>query len=229
MIGRMTCPSYTGPLLAAALAAALTSPASAAGQHPAWAWPLEPVPQVVRPFQPPTSPYGPGHRGVDLSGTFGQPVSSVAPGIVTFAGSVAGRGVVVVDHGVLTSTYQPVNAMVSRGVHVGLGEPLGSLELVGSHCLPDACLHLGAKRGDTYLDPLRLLPARAVRLKPLAGLAQGGSIGAPHWRVPRGPLQPRLPGQVGTRGHRARGARWGGALGAAVGLTAGGGRGPPLG
>jgi hypothetical protein len=127
----------------------------------------------VRGFEPPTSPYGPGHRGVDLSGVAGQLVLSVAAGSVSFAGSVAGRGVVVVDHGRLSSTYQPVNPYVSAGEQVTAGQPLGWLELVESHCLPAACLHLGATRGDAYLDPLRLLPARPIRLKPLVGLPLG--------------------------------------------------------
>lgn len=135
-----------------------------------WEWPLDPVPHVVRGFEPPSSPYGPGHRGVDLAGSVGQVVLAVAPGTVTFAGSVAGRGVVVIDHGRLSSTYQPVNAWVSSGDRVTTGQLVGFLELVGSHCLPDPCLHLGAKRGAVYVDPLSLLPARSVRLKPLAGL-----------------------------------------------------------
>ncbi len=135
-----------------------------------WSWPLEPVPNVVRYFQAPTSPFGPGHRGIDLGGTVGQSVLAVADGTVSFTGSVAGRGVVVVDHGALTSTYQPVLPTVPVGAAVGAGQVIGLLELVHSHCLPDACLHLGAKRGDSYLDPLTLLGARPVRLKPLIGL-----------------------------------------------------------
>ena len=32
-----------------------------------WVWPLTPRPIVVHPFRAPAGPYGPGHRGVDLS------------------------------------------------------------------------------------------------------------------------------------------------------------------
>jgi murein DD-endopeptidase MepM/ murein hydrolase activator NlpD len=142
--------------------------ASAAGQQ--WQWPLEPTPEVVRYFEPPTSPYGPGHRGVDLAGTLGQPVLAIGAGRVTFAGSVAGRGVVVVDHGGLRSTYQPVLPGVTAGTTVAAGQEIGTLELVHSHCLPDVCLHLGVLRGDRYIDPLTILPARPMRLKPLGGL-----------------------------------------------------------
>jgi murein DD-endopeptidase MepM/ murein hydrolase activator NlpD len=138
-----------------------------------WVWPLDPPPQVVRGFEPPTTPYGPGHRGVDLLGAAGQRVLSIGVGTVTFAGPVAGRGVVVVDHGRVSSTYQPVTASVRVGDHVTAGAMLGWLQGLHSHCLPAACLHLGLRRGDRYLDPLRLLPRRPVRLKPLNGLLAG--------------------------------------------------------
>jgi murein DD-endopeptidase MepM/ murein hydrolase activator NlpD len=165
----------TGPLLAAGVAMALASPVTIPGSATRWQWPLEPVPRVVRGYDEPASPYGPGHRGVDLSGAVGQVVLAVAAGRVSFAGPVAGRGVVVVDHGRLSSTYQPVSGYVSRGDRVSAGQPIGSLELTGSHCLPEPCLHLGAKRGETYLDPLSLLPGRPVRLKPLAGTSSAAA------------------------------------------------------
>lgn len=187
-----------------AVGATLLAPSASALAGSAWVWPLQPVPHVIRRFEPPSSPYGPGHRGVDLAGAVGQPVLAVASGTVTFAGSVAGRGVVVVDHGRVSSTYQPVYAFVPVGAPVAAGQPVGFLEVVGSHCLPDACLHLGARRGATYLDPLRLLPARPVRLKPLGGLA--GLAAEP----PRGLLPPRDDGA----GAAAQGVQ--------IGLLAGG-------
>ena len=47
---------------------------------------------------------------------------------------------------------------------------IGHLAAPGSHCPPRACLHWGWLRGETYLDPLRLVGAAPVRLLPLAGL-----------------------------------------------------------
>ena len=44
-----------------------------------WAWPLSPVPRVVRRFTAPTSAWGRGHRGVDLAGSAAQQVRAAAP------------------------------------------------------------------------------------------------------------------------------------------------------
>ncbi|MDP2773083.1 MAG: peptidoglycan DD-metalloendopeptidase family protein [Nocardioides sp.] len=134
---------------------------------PVGGWPLRPVPEVVGTFDPPATPYGAGHRGVDLAGREGQTVRSALPGTVTYAGSLAGRGVVVVGHGATRTTYEPVTSAVSVGDPVATGTPLGSLQLSGSHCFPRACLHWGWIEGETYLDPLRLVGAGPVRLLPL--------------------------------------------------------------
>ena len=144
------------------------SPAAPAGtEDPIGVWPLQPVPEVVRHFDPPDSPYGSGHRGVDLAGHVGQPVRTALAGTVVFAGRIAGRGVVVVGHGATRTTYEPVAAAVTVGTTLGAGDVIGTLELPGSHCFPRACLHWGWVAGDTYLDPLRLVGAGPVRLLPL--------------------------------------------------------------
>ena len=49
--------------------------------------------------------------------------------------------VVVVDHGSTRTTYEPVAATVQVGDVVARGQPIGTLELAGSHCFPLACLH----------------------------------------------------------------------------------------
>ena len=134
-----------------------------------WTWPLAPRPEVVAGFDPPTTPYGPGHVGVDLLGWPGQPVTSVATGTVTFAGQVAGIPVVSVQHGGERSTYQPVVAAVTRGDSVAAGQLIGTLSNAGSHCLPLTCLHLGRRLGEIYLDPLELLGGGPVRLLPRHG------------------------------------------------------------
>ena len=161
------------PLLIIALAIALAmgvGPASAyAEPAPRGEWPLAPAPEVVAGFDPPASEWGSGHRGVDLVGTPGQPVRTALPGRVSFAGRIAGRGIVVVDHGDTRTTYEPVRASREVGAVIRVGERIGVLETFGSHCFPGSCLHWGWVRGTTYLDPLLLVGAGPVRLLPLWG------------------------------------------------------------
>ncbi|ANH38959.1 Peptidase family M23 [Nocardioides dokdonensis FR1436] len=161
----------------ATLLAALTLswwPSLDPGPDPVGTWPLRPEPEVVEAFRPPSSPYGPGHRGVDLLGRAGQPVRAALDGEVSFAGRIAGRGVVVVSHGATRTTYEPVAASASLGDAVVAGDVLGRLEVAPSHCVPRTCLHWGwieggGTYGDTYLDPLRLVGQGPVRLLPLEG------------------------------------------------------------
>ncbi|HET8603530.1 MAG TPA: M23 family metallopeptidase [Marmoricola sp.] len=138
-------------------------------------WPLVPRPEVVTAFDPPSAPWGAGHRGVDLLGRPGEVVRAAAAGRIVFAARLAGRGVVVVDHGSVRTTYEPVAATVHVGQQVAEGQPLGRLQAASSHCFPRACLHWGLLRGDTYLDPLTLVGAGPVRLLPWR--ADGGPAG----------------------------------------------------
>jgi len=163
------------------VAAVLVVLAAPAGAQPApqpaprapstgYSWPLSPVPVVLRPFQPPMHPYGPGHRGVDLAGAVGQPVLAAADGVVVFAGPLAGRGVVSVQHpDGLRTTYEPVTAAVAAGAAVRRGQVLGELAVGHPSCRPAACLHWGVRRGTEYLDPLRLVNVGRVRLLPWDG------------------------------------------------------------
>jgi len=143
-------------------------------------WPLQPQPRVMRPFEPPADPWGAGHRGVDLLGRAGQEVHAALAGTVSFAGTLAGRGVVVVDHGATRTTYEPVDPAVAAGQAVATGAVIGHLQGGMSHCSPLACLHWGLLRGEEYLDPLSLLGHGPVRLLPLAASPWAASL----WRGP---------------------------------------------
>ncbi|MFD4504264.1 murein hydrolase activator EnvC family protein [Streptomyces sp. NPDC058457] len=124
------------------------------------AWPVGVRPPVLRGWEPPATVYGPGHRGVDLGASAGEPVRAVAAGRISYAGRVAGRGVVSV---LLTgtdfrTTYEPVTATVRKGDEVAAGAVVGTVEAGGAHCGARACVHWGLLRGDAYVDPLLLLP-----------------------------------------------------------------------
>lgn len=143
-------------------------PVRAAGVR--WRWPVQPRPPVVRPFRAPRSDYGAGHRGLDLAVSDGTPVIAVEGGVVTHAGLVAGRGTVTVRHvGGLGSTYEPVQPMVAVGAVVDTGQVLGVLSVRGApgHCGARACLHLGARRAASYVDPYPLLAGGRLALLPL--------------------------------------------------------------
>jgi murein DD-endopeptidase MepM/ murein hydrolase activator NlpD len=123
---------------------------------------------VVRGFEPPPSPYAAGHRGVDLATDAGSAVRAAGDGRVSFAGQVAGRGVVVIVHpdGVSTE-YEPVTPSVRVGATVARGQPIGQVSGTHGACAANRCLHWGARRNDTYFDPLSLLrPLGKVRLLP---------------------------------------------------------------
>lgn len=144
----------------------LTTPAATA-ESDSFAWPIRPHPRVVTPFDRPEHDWLPGHRGVDLAAADGTSVLAVADGTVVFAGIVAGKPVVSVDHpGGLRSTYEPVTAAVRAGARVRRGDILGSLTSGHDDCAT-TCLHWGIKRGREYLDPTALVRARPIRLKPV--------------------------------------------------------------
>ncbi|WP_144119039.1 murein hydrolase activator EnvC family protein [Catellatospora sichuanensis] len=132
-----------------------------------WRWPLTGTPHLVRRFDPPPQPWLPGHRGVDLAAAAGSPVLAASAGTVVYAGMLAGRGVVSVDHpGGLRTTYEPVEPLVEAGDSVATGTPLGTLAAGHAGCPTAACLHWGLRRGGVYLDPLAVLGLGRVRLLP---------------------------------------------------------------
>lgn len=141
-------------------------------------WPLRPgTPAVTRAFDAPRPDWQRGHRGVDLAGAPGQPVYAAGRGTVVFAGLLAGRPVVSVDHaGGLRTSYEPVETVVRAGQLVEPGSPLGRLAAGHPGCPTAACLHWGAMWGPAqradYVDPLGLLSVTPVRLTPV-GQARG--------------------------------------------------------
>ena len=153
---RRLVPARVCALLAVLLIIAAPPPAAADPRLPGPAgWPLAGSPEVVRGFDTPDHDYGPGHRGVDLVARPDQSVRAAVAGIVVFAGSVAGRGVVSIDHGAYRTTYEPIAAAVRVGQRIALGEPIGRVA-TGGHCA-GGCLHWGLRHGETYLDPLLLI------------------------------------------------------------------------
>lgn len=158
-------------LLLCALGAAFAPPParavsqSAPPPRAAWAWPIDGA-RLVGAFVAPVHDYGPGHRGIDLISPV-EPAAVRAPadGFVAFAGTVADRGVVTIDHGEgVVSTLEPVRPLVIAGERVHRGEVVGELS-AGGHA-PPGSLHVGARVDGAYVNPLLFLGGapRAVLL-----------------------------------------------------------------
>jgi hypothetical protein len=136
---------------------------------------------VVRGFDARAGPYGPGHRGIDISAPVGATVRAPAAGRVGFAGPVAGTTWVslVVAPGVrvtLGPLLDPVTAgrVPSRAPlgRVGPGHRAaptdGAGPAAGAGSGLGATLHLSVRVDGVYVDPLAYLIDRPrPRLAPL--------------------------------------------------------------
>ncbi|HUP86405.1 MAG TPA: peptidoglycan DD-metalloendopeptidase family protein [Acidimicrobiales bacterium] len=147
-----------GVIVSLALLAA-TAPEAAAADHEPQAVEYRPPvdAMVIDGFRPPTTPYGPGNRGIDYATTEEQPVRAAADGEVTFAGRIGASAsavhVTVLHRDGIRTTYSFLaTATVRRGDHVHQGDTLGT---TGP---PTTALHFGARApNDVYLNPLVLL------------------------------------------------------------------------
>jgi murein DD-endopeptidase MepM/ murein hydrolase activator NlpD len=136
-----------------ALTAAVADPPRVAAAR--WSWPVGPPHALARPFVAPATEYGSGHRGIDIRAPSGSIVRAPADGVVHFAGFVVDRPVLSISHaGGVLSSFEPVAASVASGDHVRRGQVIGVL--LAGHC-SSPCLHLGARIGGQYVNPLLFL------------------------------------------------------------------------
>lgn len=166
-----------------------------------------PVPgRTLTVFDGSATRYSAGHRGVDLAASPGEMLHASAAGTVFFAGMVAGRPSVSVDHGGgVRTTYTPAAALVAKGQRVAEGQVIATVG-VDDHCR-SACLHWGLTDGLDHFDPLAHLTAPEIRLLPL------GSTPAPQADLvsilPSGgmPVAGRTSSRFGMRTHPITGVR----------------------
>jgi murein DD-endopeptidase MepM/ murein hydrolase activator NlpD len=154
-------------LLCLILAFVQAGPVRAAGD---WSWPV--VGPVIRGFDPPDTPFGSGHRGIDIAVALASPVRAPAAGVVTFAGPVGGRLFLTIDHGGgLESRYSFLDALFARrGDAVSTGQVVArSGTGHAGDLVPN--LHFAVLLDDAYVDPLDYLGPvevwRFIRLAPL--------------------------------------------------------------
>lgn len=135
-----------------------------------WTWPV--LGPVIGAFEPPETPFGSGHRGIDIAAPVGTIVVAAETGVVAFAGPVGGHLFVTLDHGGgLTSTYSWLSAtLVRRGDIIARGSPV-ALTGRGHPASSVPHLHFGVRLDGNYLDPLEFLAPVSVsdyiRLAPL--------------------------------------------------------------
>lgn len=138
-------------------AAAAAAAQQARGQR--WLPPLGYSLDVTAPFRAPAHRYAAGHRGFDLTAGVGRPVAAPVAGTVTFVGRVVDRGVIslrVADDTVVS--LEPVASTLAIGDTVARGTLLGEVAR-GGHC-DGACLHLGVRVDDWYVNPMRFFRER---------------------------------------------------------------------
>jgi murein DD-endopeptidase MepM/ murein hydrolase activator NlpD len=137
-------------VLAVLLLATLIPPPPAA----IWEWPTTGPHHVLRDFSAPLTPWGSGHRGLDLAATWDKIVAPVA-GVITFSGWVVNRGVITITtaEGHRLS-LEPVTPLLTSGERVRAGEVIATLE--PGHCAT-LCVHIGLRVGEDYRSPRREL------------------------------------------------------------------------
>jgi murein DD-endopeptidase MepM/ murein hydrolase activator NlpD len=128
-------------------------------------WPVK-NPEVVRGFDKLEHNWDVGHRGVDLRAETHDELIAPADGVIAFAGIVAGKSVVTIRHGPLTSTFEPAVSNRAVGASVSRGDVFAQVQGESDHCLSE-CVHWGLKRGKgQYVDPAAMVRGRKIGLLP---------------------------------------------------------------
>jgi len=160
---RTRCCGLLGTVAVLALLASVLAPAPAAARDPAQAQdsaretllrPPTSAP-ILDGFRAPDNPYGPGNRGIEYATAPGDPIVAAGPGQVVFAGPVAGRLYITVDHGGgLLSSYSYLESLaVSRGQQVAAGQRIA---------VASGPMHFGTRIHGSYVDPATLFGVRKV-------------------------------------------------------------------
>src|SRR5262245_37247880 len=137
----------------------------------AWAWPADG--EVLRGFSLSGYTYAAGqHRGVDVALAGSSVVRAPAAGDVAFAGSLPTNGMTVtISFGEYKVSLTHLGALrVRRGAHVAEGDVIAAPGPTGESEQTVPYVHLGVRlgSGETYVDPLSLLPPRGASNPPPA-------------------------------------------------------------
>jgi murein DD-endopeptidase MepM/ murein hydrolase activator NlpD len=191
----------------------VAAPVAPAGAAP-WREPVSGP--VIRPFARGATPYAAGaHRGVDLAARPGAAVRAACAGRVRFAGRTPRGPAVTIRCGGLDASHLGLARLVVRaGAPIRRGAVLGTVAARGEDGGPPH-VHLGARRGRRYIDPLPLLDRPVAR--PAPPLAP-----PPRRPASRPPASPRpVPPIRPEPARRAPLAAWAGAALLALAVPAG--------
>ena len=138
-----------------------------------WSWPVDGP--VLRPFSLAEDQYAAGqHRGLDLGAAVGEVVRSPVAGTISFAGSIpaGGRALTIqTADGYAVTLLQLGSIAVARGDAVAESAIVGAVGASEDAVTSAPHVHLGVRvagEPNGYVDPLRLLPARAAASSPAA-------------------------------------------------------------
>lgn len=114
---------------------------------------------VIDPFRPPAHIGAPGNRGLEYGRSDNQVVAAAASGYVSFAGQVAGRKAITIQHddGVRTTYTGLLDMWVIEGMMVNQHSAIA---------LASTGFHFGARVHDHYIDPQVLIDASETKMQP---------------------------------------------------------------
>jgi len=120
-----------------------------------WTWPTNGV--VMRGYEPDK-----GNKGLDFTGTLGQPVFAAAPGRVVYSGNaLKGYGeLIIIKHDEVHLSAYGYNRLrhVKEGDIVTTGQPIGELGM-GPESKP--LLHFEIRERGKPVNPVKFLPSRS--------------------------------------------------------------------
>jgi murein DD-endopeptidase MepM/ murein hydrolase activator NlpD len=128
--------------------------------QPSWVRPTGGA--VVSPFG---ARWGRQHEGVDIDGAYGAPIVAAAAGVVSFASTENGYGLIVrISHadGVVTAYAHMSEMLVSAGERVRAGELVGRVGTSGN--ATGTTLHFEVLLNTPPIDPVPFLRERGVIL-----------------------------------------------------------------
>ena len=142
--------------LVVAIVGGATAPASAMRHQP----PVDAA--VLDPFRAPPEPWLAGNRGIEYDTEAGDVIRASAPGVVAFAGAVAGDRHVTIRHSpeLVTTAAFVGEVLVAAGDTVAAGDPIA---------IAAGPFHFTARRRGRYFDPAELFEVvrYGVRLVPV--------------------------------------------------------------